>query len=108
METEFDFTKDNHFTMNIGPKMILHIVKQTFHSTAVMYFTDEMNKKINIPRGIVVYDNLDIIEPYNIAMYNQEFHLYWTENYMIEYNKTEILYLKSQRKWDIIKISKDL
>ena len=98
METEFDFTKEfNEFTMNVGSNMILHIVKQTYHSVAVMYFTDEMSKKINIPDGIVVYENQEIQEPHR-----QEYHLYWTDNYTIEYKNTEILHLVSQRKWNII------
>ena len=102
MET-FDFTKtDNEYMYNMGSNMILHI-KRTNHSVAVLYFTDEMSNKINIPDGIVVYTyddtNKKMIQ--KAFKQNDSFPLCWTDNYTIEYKKIQILSLHSQRKWII-------
>jgi phosphate starvation-inducible membrane PsiE len=103
MET-FDFTKiDNEYMYNMGSNMILHI-KRINHSVAILYFTDEMNNKINIPEDIVVYTyyyqdtNIKIIQ----KPIKQDYHLCWTDNYTIEYKKIQILSLNSQRKWNIM------
>ena len=109
MET-FDFTNaDNEYIYNMGSNMILHI-KRSNHSVAVLYFTDEMNNKINIPEDIVVYKDI-VICTYDChdtpkksiqKTIKQDYPLCWTDNYTIEYKKIEILSLNSQRKWNII------
>lgn len=103
MET-FDFTKtDNEYVYTVGSNAILHI-KRVNHGVAVLYFTDEMNKKINIPEGIVVYafDYQDTIKKIIQKPIKQDYPLCWTDNYTIEYNQIEIVSTNSERKWKII------
>lgn len=103
MET-FDFTKtDNEYMYNMGSNMILHI-KQTNHSVALLYFTDEMSNKINIPEDIVVYtyDYQDTNKKIIQKPIKQDYPLCWTDNYTIEYKEIEFLSLNTQRKWNII------
>jgi hypothetical protein len=104
MET-FDFTKiDNEYIYNIDSNMILHI-KRTNYSVAVLYFTDKMSNKINIPNEIIVYtyDYQDTNKKMIQKVITQDYALCWTDNYTIEYKKIEILSLNSQRKWNMIK-----
>lgn len=103
MET-FDFTKtDNEYTYNMGSNMILHI-KRMNQGVAVLYFTDDLSNKINIPEGIVVYtyDYQDTNKKNIQKAIKQDYPLCWTDNYTIEYKKIEILSLHNQRKWNII------
>ena len=100
----FDFTKtDNEYTYNMGSNAILHI-KRVNHGVAVLYFTDELSNKINIPDGIVVYafDYQDTIKKIIQKPIKQDYPLCWTDNYTIEYKQIEIVSLNSQRKWKII------
>jgi hypothetical protein len=100
MET-FDFAKtDNKYLYNISSNMLLHI-KRINHNVAILYFTDEMNNKINVPDDIVVYtndyqnSNKIIIE--KLFSFTQDYYpLCWTDK-----NK-KILSLNNQRKWDIV------
>ena len=74
------------------------------HSDAVLYFTDEMNNRINIPDGIVVY-TYEFQDTYKKIIHNairQVYPLCWTNNYTIEYNKKLIISLNIERKWNII------
>jgi hypothetical protein len=103
MET-FDFTKtDNEYVYNMASNMILHI-KRMNHGVAVLYFTDELNNKINIPDGIKVYtfDYQDTIKKIIQKPIKQDYPLCWTDNYTIEYKQIEIVSVNSQRKWKII------
>ena len=100
----FDFTKtDNKYLYNISSNTLLHINRMN-HSVAILYFTDKMNNKINIPDDIVVYtydyqdQNKKIIE----KPIKQDYSLCWTDKYTIQYKKKEILCLNNQRKWDIV------
>ena len=102
MET-FDFTNtDNEYIHNMGSNMILHI-KRSNHSVAVLYFTDEMSNKINIPDGIVVYtyDYQNIKTKVIHKCIGQAYPLCWTDNYTIELNAVEIIHITNQRKWNI-------
>ena len=102
MEAAFDFTKtDNEYTYNINSTTILHI-NRINHSIAILYFTDEMSNKINIPDGIVVYTydyhtNKRILQ----NAFTQEYPLCWTDDYMIELNQKVLINIKNQRKWNI-------
>jgi len=100
--TTFDFrVTDNDYKYNINSNIILHI-KQYNHGIATLYFTDEMSNKINIPDGIVVYTydyqtNKKIIQ----KAIQQDYPLYWTDDYMIELNKNILINIKNQRHWNI-------
>ena len=103
MET-FHFTKtDNELMYTMGSNMILHI-KRMNHGVAVLYFTDDMSNKINIPEDIVVYtyDYQDTNKKIVQKAFKQDYPLCWTDNYTVEYKKIQILSLNSQRAWNII------
>ena len=103
MET-FDLTKtDNEHMYTMSSNMILHI-KRMNHGVAVLYFTDNMSNKINIPEDIVVYtyDYHDTNKKIVQKAIKQDYPLCWTDNYTVEYKKIQILSLNSQRAWNII------
>lgn len=104
METEFDFNKtSNEYSCNINSNTILHI-NRINHSVAVLYFTDVINNKINIPSTIVVY-TYDYQNTNKKVVHNsikQEYMLCWTDDYTIELNKNVLINIKNQRKWNII------
>jgi hypothetical protein len=55
METTFDFrTAEYEYVHNITSNTKLYI-KRINNSVAMLYFTDDMSNKINIPDGIVIY-----------------------------------------------------
>jgi hypothetical protein len=102
METTFDFENYNsEYTYNVNYNVILHI-KRINHAVAILYFTDEMNNKMNIPDDILVYtydysDNKRVL----LKPIKQEYALCWTDNYEIELNKNILINIKNQRKWNI-------
>ena len=103
MET-FDLTKtDNEHMYTMSSNMILHI-KRMNHGVAVLYFTDNMSNKINIPEDIVVYtyDYQDTNKKIVQKAIQQDYPLCWTDNYTVEYKKIQILSLNTQRAWNII------
>lgn len=52
METIFEFENSNsEYTYNMNSNVNLHI-KQINHSVAILYFTDEMNNRMNVPNDI--------------------------------------------------------
>lgn len=104
MET-FDFRKiDNEYLYNISSNVVLHI-KRINYGVVILYFTDEVNNKINIPDSVIVYtyDYEDINKKIIQKAIKQDYPLCWTDNYIIEYNKIEILSLHNQRTWNIVK-----
>ena len=102
METTFDFENYNsEYTYNVNYNVILHI-KRINYAVAILYFTDEMNNKMNIPDDILVYtydysDNKRVL----LKPIKQEYALCWTDNYEIELNKNILINIKNQRKWNI-------
>jgi hypothetical protein len=53
METTFDFNiTDNEYTYNVDSTINLQI-RKTNNSVAILYFTDELGNKINIPDGLI-------------------------------------------------------
>lgn len=103
METIFEFENANsEYTYNINHNVNLHI-KRINHGVAILYFTDEMNNKINVPNDILVYtyDNTNN-KRVLLNQINQEYALCWSDNYEIELNKNILINIKNQRKWNII------
>jgi len=103
METTFDFTTtDNKYFYNMNSTNIL-LIKRINHSVAVLYFMDEMNNKIDIPDNIVIYTydyqtNKKII----LNAIRQAYLLCWTDDYIVEFDKIELIKINNQRKWNII------
>lgn len=103
METTFDFNiTNNEYIYNVNSTINLHI-KKINNSVAVLYFTDEMSNKINIPGGLAVYTydyttNKKIIQ----NAINQDYLLCWTDDYIIELNKIVLIDIRKQKKWNIM------
>ena len=104
METTFDFTTAlNKYTMNMDASTILYIITIS-NSVAMLYFTDEAGKKINIPNGIVIYqyDYENVNKKVKMSHINHYYPLCWTDNYTVEWNTNVLLSIQNQRKWNII------
>lgn len=102
METTFEFENYNsEYTYNVNYNVNLHI-KRINHSIAILYFTDEMNNKMNVPNDILVYTyDYSNNERVLLNPIKQEYALCWTDNYEIELNKNILINIKNQRKWNI-------
>lgn len=103
--TEFDFAKtDNVYNYSIAPNINLCIRRHNY-GAALLYFTDELNNKRNVPNGIEVYEGWDdyhVKIDKSLLQSNEDVYpLYWTDDYTIVYNKVVILKMKNQRKWNI-------
>jgi len=102
METIFDCTiADNEYSYNINSNTKL-CIKRATKWVAMLYFTDEMNNKINIPNDIIVYTfewktNKKII--YNPI--RSDYVLYCTDNYIIEINKNLLIDIKTKKRCEI-------
>ena len=105
----FDFNNEEKqfFLEYINDEILLNIGRLNI-TTAILYFTDEMDDLINIPSNIIIYEyenqkkhNKTILPKMTNT---QTFLLWWNKNYIIEYNN--IIYsIKSNRTWDIISSS---
>jgi hypothetical protein len=102
METIFDFAiSDNEYTYNISSNTKL-CIKRYSKWVAMLYFTDEMNNKINIPNDTIVYTfewktNNKII--YNAV--RNDYVLYSTDNYVVELSKNLLIDIKTKRRCEI-------
>lgn len=68
----------------------------------MLYFTDEMNNKVNVPNDILVY-TYDYTNNKRVLLnpIKQDYALCCTDNYEIELNKNILINIKNQRKWNI-------
>jgi len=110
METIFPFSQTNNnaeFIYSLNPRstIILHI-KSINYSTASLYFTNEMNMKINLPDEyeFIVYNRcsknkLNIINPKK----NNTYKLHNNRDYDIVWNGETILNIRNERRWVIWK-----
>lgn len=102
MSSTFNFTNaSSEYLHKIGSNVILHLYRSN-HSVAILEFTDEMNNKIPIPTGLVVYtkdhqSNQKVTQPPT----NNIYALCWTDDYVIELNHKLVLDIKNSRNWDI-------
>ena len=99
METTFDFSNHNTeyiYSLHPKSKIILHI-KQKNNSVASLYFTNELNNRIDIPSEFIVYQNKKIIHPHEMNNYI----LYWRKNYDIVYNGETLFNIRNEKKWTI-------
>lgn len=103
MKTIFKFEIPNcEYAYNVNSNIILHI-KRINHSVAMLYFTDEMHEKINIPDDILVYTyDYQNYKKVLLESIKHEYALCWTDDYVVELNKTTLINIKNQRKWNII------
>lgn len=101
MNKPFDFMKECEYVY-IDSYANFRI-KRIHHSVAILYFTDEMSNKINIPNGVVVYtsDYQNSEKRVILKPIDESYHLCWTDDYIVELNEIILINIKSQRKWII-------
>jgi hypothetical protein len=100
METNFDFDKkDNICSCKINSNIQLRITNIN-NGVAIMYFTDENDNKINIPNGLVVTSYDELIPIIQKPFYN-DYILYWTDDYVVEFNNNIVIQIKNKRTWNI-------
>lgn len=109
METTFDFTTaeceyvHKCYFHNITSNTKL-CIKRINNSVAMLYFTDDMSNKINIPDGIVIYTtdySQNIQRKVILNHIDNSYPLCWTDDYIVELNKNVLINIKNQRKWVI-------
>jgi hypothetical protein len=99
METTFNFSNPNmEYIYSLHPKseIILHITRIDTVS-AYLYFTNNVNTKINIPSDFIVYNNKKIIEPNE----TNDYTLFWSKNYDIVYNGETLYNIRREKTWTI-------
>ena len=104
METTFNFNNDDtEFIYSLHPKsqIILHI-KRKNNSSASLYFTNQLNEKIDIPYEFIVYKHHNYMN--TLLRPNEEtenYTLYWKKNYDIVYNGETLYNIRNERTWTI-------
>ena len=99
METIYDFSNPNtEYIYSLHPKseILLHIKRAT-NSTAILYFTNQINTKIDIPSGFfLIYNNIEkkIIQLQNSK---NEFSVEWERDYDIVYNGETICNIRTEK-----------
>lgn len=99
METTFNFSnRTMEYIYSIHPKseIFLHI-KRKNNSISSLYFTNQVNEKIDIPDNFIVYQNKKIIQPNE----TEDFTLFWRKNYDIVYNGETLFNIRNERQWTI-------
>jgi hypothetical protein len=102
METTFNFSNRNtEFIYALHPKsqIILHI-KRKNNKVARLYFTNQLNEKIDIPPEFVIYQNSNIKNP-NETDETDEYTLYWNKNYDVVFNGVTLYNIRNERTWTI-------
>ena len=104
METFFNFSnKDSEFIYSLHPKseIILHI-KRKNNSSATLYFTNQLNEKIDIPSEFFVYrNNNNNINTLLLSNETNDYTLYWRKNYDIIYNGETLYNIRNEKTWTI-------
>jgi hypothetical protein len=101
METIFNFSnKDTEFiySLHLKSEIILHI-KRKSKSVASLYFTNQINEKINIPSEFFVYQNSDILEPDKETQ--NDYTLWWNGKYDIVYRGETLHNIRPEKTWKI-------
>lgn len=87
---------DHIYSLHPKSKIILHI-KRKNKKSASLYFTDQLNMKINIPSDFMVLTNSKIQEPNE----TNDYTLFWSKNYDIIYNGETLYNIRNERTWTI-------
>ena len=99
MKGTFSFKDDNVLETLLDNGVLLRIERCGF-AIARVYFVDDGFVGVNIPAGLVVYDdtNNGIVRKLSNR---QEFLLAWSDSYTITLNGVLIIQLNTQRQWSV-------
>ena len=98
MNKLFFFKTDEYTSCDITAQIKLHIKGVNSHY-AVLYFTDNLSNKIDIPPEIIVctdYEHFGVTRSTN-----QEYKLPFTDGYIIKWNEHIIIRIQNHRHWNI-------
>ncbi len=98
MTITFTTTGSEHI-YKINSNIVLRLYRNN-HSVSILEFTDEMNNKIIIPPGIIVYtkDHQNKEKVVDASIGNI-YTLSWGDDYQIEFNNKLLLNIKNNRMW---------
>lgn len=100
METIFNFLKDDtEYIYALHPKseIVLHI-KRTSDWNAKLFFTNQLNNRIDIPSDFIIYHNDEVVEPTKRRNF---YTLSWWKNYDVVYNGETLYNIRSEKTWTI-------
>lgn len=101
METTFNFENNNtEFIYALHPKsQIILRISRINNTTASLYFTNQLNEKIDIPSEFIICQNKNKkqIHPNE----TNDYTLYWCKNYDILYNGETLFNLRNKKEWTI-------
>jgi hypothetical protein len=107
METTFNFsdpTTEYIYSLHPKSEILLHIKRNT-KSMATLYFTNQLNIKIDIPSDFTIYQNTKNKNRKIIKYPNEnkmdEYTLYWNRNYDIVYNGETLYNIRNEKTWTI-------
>jgi hypothetical protein len=101
------------FVLKVGRRVsitptITFYIKPITSSTAIAYFFDDVaNNYIAIPANFDAFDvtNRESLKKAKHSQF-ESYILSWSDDYKFRYNNEEILFLSSQRSWDLISTRK--
>jgi len=99
METIYDFSNPNtEYIYSLHPKseILLHIKRQS-NSTANLYFTNQLNTKIDIPSEFFLIYKSIIKNIIQLPTGNNEYRLKWERDYDIVYNGETICNIRTEQ-----------
>ena len=104
METTFSFENNNEFNTEfiyaLHPKsQIILRISRINNTTASLYFTNQLNEKINIPSEFFVSHKGKALCPNNDK--SEDYTLHWRKNYDIVYNGETLFNIRNKKEWTI-------
>ena len=103
MEGSFSFKNSNIRETQLDDCILLRIERVGF-AIARVYVVDDSFAEIDVPEGLVIYDNTNNANVVRFAN-RQEFLLAWSDSYSIKLNDVLILELNTQRQWSLRSVS---
>jgi len=113
METIYNFSDSTtEYIYSLHPKseIILHIKRITI-DTASLFFTNQLNQKIDIPSDFILFKNGKILKLETNALHHfsalemrkgvKEYQMYWRKNYDIVYNGDTICNIRPKEKCSV-------
>ena len=100
MKGTFSFKDDNYGLETLLDNGVLLRIERNGFAIARVYFVDDGFVGVNIPAGLVVYDdtNNGIVRKLSNR---QDFLLAWSDSYTITLNGVLIIQLNTQRQWSV-------